>query len=115
VCQAGRDFVEETAWSLTEAERERLWFDVSCLWGPPDDHLAGLLRTLGPARFIYGSGWPLRLTQAPRANLALLPEDVAWPPLALSNQITTLARSPRGTDAPPRRDGGATGVHVADA
>jgi hypothetical protein len=46
------------------------------VWGPPEDHLATLFRTIGPGRFVYGTGWPLRLTQAPAANLALLPDDL---------------------------------------
>jgi predicted TIM-barrel fold metal-dependent hydrolase len=74
VVHAGRELVEETYWSLTEAERSRLWFDFSWVWGPPEDHFALLCRTLGAERFVYGTGWPLRLTQTPAANLALLPE-----------------------------------------
>jgi len=73
VTQAGRDLIEEIAWSLTEEERSRVWFDFSCVWGPPEDHLATLFRTLGAERFVYGTGWPLRLADAPAANLALLP------------------------------------------
>ncbi len=45
--------------------------------GPPTDELALLFRTIGSARFVYGTMWPLRLTQGARANLALLPPDVA--------------------------------------
>jgi hypothetical protein len=52
------------------------------MWGPPGDDLAHLLRTVGPDRFVYGSGWPLRLAQTPRANLALLPDDLAGAALA---------------------------------
>jgi predicted TIM-barrel fold metal-dependent hydrolase len=73
---AGRELIEEIHWSLTEQERARLWFDFSCVWGPPEDHLATLFRTIGAGRFVYGTGWPLRLTQAPAANLALLPDDL---------------------------------------
>ena len=76
VCHAGRELVEETVWSLTDAERERLFFDFSWIWGPPEDQLAALLRTVGAERFTYGTGWPLRLTQNPAALLALLPGDV---------------------------------------
>lgn len=76
VLAAGREFVEETAWALTDAERARLWFDFSWIWGPPDDQLATLFRALGPERFVYGTGWPLRLTQNPAALLALLPDDL---------------------------------------
>ena len=71
---AGRELIEETHWSLTEAERARVWFDFSWVWGPPEDHLATLFRTIGPQRFVFGTGWPLRLAQSPRANLDLLPD-----------------------------------------
>ena len=76
VTAAGRDLVEETHWGLTPDERARVWWDISWVWGPPEDHLAHLLRTVGADRFVYGSQWPLRLTQTPRANLELLPDDV---------------------------------------
>jgi hypothetical protein len=68
--------VEETHWGLTAAERGRVWWDISWIWGPPEDHLARLFRTIGSERFLYGSGWPLRLTQTPNANLELLPDDL---------------------------------------
>ena len=76
VVNAGRDFIDEIAWALVDHERERVWFDFSCVWGPPEDQFATLLRTLGPQRFLYGTGWPLRLTQNARANLDLLPADL---------------------------------------
>lgn len=76
VVNAGREFIDEVAWSLTPDERARVWFDFSWVWGPPEDHFATLLGTLGPERFVYGTGWPLRLTQNARANLDLLPADV---------------------------------------
>jgi len=74
--------IEETVWGLTPAERARVWWDISWIWGPPEDHLAHLLRTVGADRFVYGSGWPLRLTQTPRANLELLPDELAHVSLA---------------------------------
>jgi len=76
VAGAGREMVEETHWGLTPAERARVWWDISWLWGPPEDHLARLFRTIGSERFLFGSGWPLRLTQTPAANLELLPDDL---------------------------------------
>jgi hypothetical protein len=76
VLSAGREFIEETHWALTVEERARLWFDFSWVWGPPEDHLALLFRTIGAERFVHGTGWPLRLTQNPAANLALLPDDL---------------------------------------
>jgi predicted TIM-barrel fold metal-dependent hydrolase len=97
VCHAGRELVEETVWSLTEAERARLWFDFSWIWGPPEDQLATLFRTVGPERFAYGTGWPLRLTQNPAALLALLPDDArdAGARLADGGAIAAAARAAR--------------------
>jgi len=37
------------------------------------------VRTIGAERFVYGTHWPLRLTQNPRANLDLLPEPLRAP------------------------------------
>lgn len=76
VTAAGRDFIEEVHWGLTPEEQQRLWWDISWIWGPPEDHLAHLFRCVGPERFVFGTGWPLRLTQAPSANLALLPDSL---------------------------------------
>lgn len=76
VTAAGREFIEEVHWGLTPVERERVFFDFSWVWGPPTDELATLFRTIGSERFVYGTMWPLRLTQGARANLALLPADV---------------------------------------
>ena len=76
VTAAGRDFIEEVHWGLTSAERARVWWDISWIWGPPEDDLAHLLKTVGADRFAYGTMWPLRLTQVARANLALLPDGL---------------------------------------
>ncbi len=71
---AGREMIEEIHWSLTPEEQRRVFYDFSWVWGPPEDHLAKLFATIGPERFVFGTQWPLRLTQTPRANLDLLPE-----------------------------------------
>lgn len=76
VTAAGREWIEEVHWGLTPEEQQRVLYDISWIWGPPEDHLAKLLRTIGPARFTFGTHWPLRLTQNPRANLDLLPDDL---------------------------------------
>ena len=77
VCAAGRGTIEEVHWGLTPDERELVWWDISWIWGPPEDELATLFRTIGARRFVYGTAWPLRLAQTPRANLALLPDDLS--------------------------------------
>jgi Amidohydrolase len=73
---AGRALIEETHWGLTPDERARLSWDISWIWGPPEDHLAHLLQTIGADRFLFGSAWPLRLVQSPIANLELLPSEL---------------------------------------
>ncbi len=93
VVNAGAEFVGEVVWALTERERARLWFDFSWLWGPPADEFARLLRTAGGRRFVYGTGWPLRLTQNARALLDLLPPDLAGPALAHADDVAAAARA----------------------
>jgi hypothetical protein len=76
VCSAGKEFIEEVHWGLTPEEQQRVIWDISWIWGPPEDHLAKLFRLIGPERFAFGSQWPLRLVQSPFANLELLPDDL---------------------------------------
>jgi hypothetical protein len=76
VTAAGREMIEEVHWGLTPREQERVLWDISWIWGPPEDQLAKLFRTVGSRRFVFGTQWPLRLVQSPRANLDLLPDDV---------------------------------------
>jgi hypothetical protein len=82
VTAAGREMIEEVHWGLTPEEQGRVFWDISWIWGPPEDHLAKLFRTIGSKRFVYGTQWPMRLTQTPRANLDLLPDDLAGAALA---------------------------------
>jgi predicted TIM-barrel fold metal-dependent hydrolase len=81
VTAAGREMIEEVHWGLTPDEQSRVLWDISWIWGPPEDQLAKLFRTIGSRRFVFGTHWPLRLTQNPSANLALLPDDVRDMPL----------------------------------
>jgi hypothetical protein len=81
VTGAGRELLEETHWSLTPPEQSRVFWDFAWVWGPPEDHFAHLIRTVGAERFVYGTHWPLRLTQNPRANLDLLPDTLRDPPI----------------------------------
>ena len=82
ICSAGRATIEEVHWGLTPEEREHVFYDISWIWGPPEDELAFLLRTMGSQRFVYGTAWPLRLAQTSRANLALLPDELSGVVLA---------------------------------
>ena len=92
VTAAGRETIEFVHWGLTPEERERVWWDMSWIWGPPEDHLAHLFRTIGAARFVYGTQWPMRLTQTPRANLDLLPDELRGAELADADLIARGAR-----------------------
>ena len=74
VTAAGREMIEEVHWGLTPDEQARVYWDISWIWGPPEDHLSKLFRSVGPSRFVYGTHWPLRLAQTPRSNLDLLPD-----------------------------------------
>lgn len=73
---AGRELIEEVHWGLTPDEQRRVHWDFAWVWGPPEDHLAHLFRTVGAQRFVYGTHWPLRLTQNSRASLDLLPPEL---------------------------------------
>jgi predicted TIM-barrel fold metal-dependent hydrolase len=72
ITHADRAFVEEVHFGSTPAEARRIWWDISWIWGPPEDHLALLLATIGPERFLFGSGQPLRLPENAVAKLDLL-------------------------------------------
>jgi hypothetical protein len=91
VTAASRDLIEEVHWGLTPAEQQRVFWDVSWIWGPPEDHLAKLFRTVGAERFVFGTHWPLRLAQTPRANLDLLPDEVRSIALADARTICQAA------------------------
>jgi hypothetical protein len=91
VCAAGRELIEEVHWGLTPDEQRRVFWDISWIWGPPEDHLAKLFRTIGAERFLFGTQWPLRLTQTPRAALDLLPDDVRSARLASADTVCAAA------------------------
>lgn len=76
VLGAGREWIQEVHWGLTPDEQRRVLYDISWVWGPPENHLAKLLSGMGGERLCFGTGWPLRLTQTPAANLELLPEEL---------------------------------------
>jgi predicted TIM-barrel fold metal-dependent hydrolase len=87
VTGAGREMMEEAHGSLTPDEQRRVYWDFAWVWGPPEDHFAHLLRTMGAERFVYGTHWPLRLVQNSRANLDLLPDDVRGPGITDASQL----------------------------
>lgn len=92
VTAAGREMIEEVHWGLTAAEQERVFWDISWIWGPPEEQFAKLMRAVGAKRFLYGTQWPLRLVQNARANLDLLPDDLADVELAEVSDVCEAAR-----------------------
>jgi predicted TIM-barrel fold metal-dependent hydrolase len=72
VTNADRPLVEEVHFGSTPQEAARLWWDITWIWGPPEDHLQTLLGTIGAARFVLGTGQPLRLPDNAGAKLDLL-------------------------------------------
>ena len=91
VTAAGREMIEEVHWGLTPDEQGRVFWDISWIWGPPEDHLAKLFETIGSARFVFGTQWPMRLTQTPRATLDLLPDNLRSHRLASATSICAAA------------------------
>jgi predicted TIM-barrel fold metal-dependent hydrolase len=72
VTHAERGFVEEVHFGCTPEESARIWWDICWIWGPPEDHLQTLLRTIGVERFLFGTGQPLRIPETSVAKLDLL-------------------------------------------
>jgi predicted TIM-barrel fold metal-dependent hydrolase len=72
VTHADRPFVEEVHFGSTAEEASRIWWDLCWIWGPPEDHLQTLLATVGPSRFLFGTGQPLRIPENAVAKLDLL-------------------------------------------
>jgi predicted TIM-barrel fold metal-dependent hydrolase len=72
VTHADRSFIEEVHFGSTPTEAARIWWDICWIWGPPEDHLQTLLGTIGAARFVLGTGQPLRLPENAGAKLDLL-------------------------------------------
>ena len=72
VTHADREFIEQVHFGATPAEAARMLWDICWIWGPPEDHLETLLRTVGSDRFTFGTGMPLRIPEASVAKLDLL-------------------------------------------
>ena len=72
ISQADWSLVEEVHFGLTPGEAARLLWDISWIWGPPENHLKRLLETVGVERFTFGTGMPLRIPDAAFAKLDLL-------------------------------------------
>jgi len=72
VTHADRPFIEEVHFGSTPEESSRIWWDICWIWGPPEDHLEALIRTVGVDRFLFGTGQPLRIPENSLAKLDLL-------------------------------------------
>lgn len=72
VTHADRPLIEEVHFGSTVEEASRVWWDICWIWGPPEDHLQTLLRTVGHDRFVLGTGQPLRIPENAGAKLDLL-------------------------------------------
>jgi hypothetical protein len=72
VTHADRDFIEQVHFGSTAEESARVLWDICWIWGPPEDHLELLLRTVGVERFAFGTGVPLRIPENSVAKLDLL-------------------------------------------
>ena len=84
----------------TPAEAARLWWDITWIWGPPEDHLQTLLATVGASRFVLGTGQPLRLPENAGAKLDLLDLAAAdRTAIERGNAQALAAPSPGGRDA----------------
>jgi predicted TIM-barrel fold metal-dependent hydrolase len=75
VTHADRTLIEQVHFGATPDEAARVWWDLSWVWGPPEDDVAVLLETVGERRFVFGTGQPLRLPEASVAKLDLLDLD----------------------------------------
>ena len=75
VTHADRELIEQVHFGSTPEESSRILWDISWIWGPPEDHLELLLQTVGPDRFTFGTGMPLRLPETSIAKLDLLNLD----------------------------------------
>ena len=69
VTNADRAIVEEVHWGSTPEESSRIRWDISWIWGPPEDHLVHLYRTVGRERFVFGTHFPFRLPESALTRL----------------------------------------------
>src|SRR5436305_15184522 len=63
ITHVDRAFIEEVHFGSTPEEAARIWWDISRIWGPPEDHLGTLAERVGFERSVLGTGHPLRIPQ----------------------------------------------------
>ena len=94
VTHADRAFIEEVHFGLTPGEAARILWDVSWIWGPPENHLKLLCETIGIERFTLGTGVPLRIPDAAFAKLDLLSVPAAHRELLLGGNLARWSPRP---------------------
>ena len=99
VTHADRPFIEEVHFGSTPAESSRVVWDICWIWGPPEDHLETLLRTIGAERFVFGTGQPLRLPENSVAKLDLLDLSADQRRMIEAGNAVTLSHT-RGSKSP---------------
>lgn len=106
VTHAERGFIEEVHFGSTPEESARIWWDICWIWGPPEDHLQTLLRTVGVERFLFGTGQPLRLPETSVAKLDLLELTAEQRAMIESENLNSVPLTPsetRGRRPKPRK------------
>ena len=106
VTHAERGFIEEVHFGSTPEESARIWWDMCWIWGPPEDHLQTLLRTVGVERFLFGTGQPLRLPETSVAKLDLLELTAEQRAMIESENLNSVPLTPnetRGRRPKPRK------------
>lgn len=95
VSHAERSFIEEVHFGSTSEEARRILWDIAWVWGPPEDHLALLIETMGIERFTLGTGMPLRIPDSALARLDLLGLAPEQRNLILSGNLKNFSRVTR--------------------
>jgi predicted TIM-barrel fold metal-dependent hydrolase len=93
VTHADRAFIEEVHFGLTDTEAAQVMWDISWVWGPPEDQLRLLFETVGIERFAVGTGMPLRIGDAAFTKLDLLDLDESARASVLGSNIDRWASS----------------------
>ena len=94
ITHADREFIEQVHFGSTPEEAARLLWDICWVWGPPEDHLELLLRTVGIERFTFGTGVPLRLPETSVAKLHLLNLDAKSRARVTAGNLRAFTASP---------------------
>lgn len=95
VTHADRDVVEQVHFGSTPDEAARILWDICWLWGPPEDQLSLLIKTVGAARFCFGTGMPLRLPESSIAKLELTDVDLTERRAIESSNARAFVAQPR--------------------